>query len=90
MLCFQPMPRIPLSLKIDDRLVEGFKNAAKKSGLSLNAYMEMLLAGHLKGVGEIPIDLQPLPESRGGVRPGAGKPKKLKASDAPGDNIEGE
>jgi hypothetical protein len=75
MLCFQPMPRIPFTLKIDDRLVEGFKVAAKKSGLSLNAYMEELLRGHLKGVGAIPIDLEPLPESRGGKRDNAGRPK---------------
>jgi hypothetical protein len=77
----QLMPRIPLSLKIDDRLIEGFKRAAKKSGLSLNIYMEQLLLGHLKGVGEIPIDTEPLPETRGGKRPGAGKPKSTKSDD---------
>lgn len=71
------MPRVPFSLKIDDRLVAGFKSAANKTGLSLNAYMEQLLLGHLKGVGEIPFDTQPLPENRGGKRQNAGKPKKV-------------
>lgn len=69
------MPRIPFNLKIDDRLVEAFKCAAKDSGLSMNAYMEQLLIGHLKGVGKIPIDTSPLPESRGGKRQGAGRPR---------------
>jgi hypothetical protein len=80
------MPRIPLSLKIDDRLVEGFKKAAKKSGLSLNVYMEQLLLGHLKGVGEIPIDTEPLAEARGGKRSGAGKPKKAQSPESPTDS----
>ena len=71
----QTMPRIPFTLRIDDRLVDGFKSAADKSGLSINAYMEQLLLGHLKGVGAIPIDTTPLPEGRGGKRSGAGKPK---------------
>lgn len=84
----QTMPRIPFSLKIDDRLVDGFKNAAKKSGLSLNVYMEQLLLGHLKGVGAIPIDTQPLPEARGGKREGSGKKKTVDPTDA--DEIEGE
>jgi hypothetical protein len=34
--------------------------------------------------------LEPLPESRGGVRPGAGKPKKVRTEDTPLDNIESE
>lgn len=67
------MPRIPFTLRIDDRLIEGFNKAAKKSGLSRNVYMEQLLLGHLKGVGEIPIDAQPLPEGRGGDRRSAKK-----------------
>ena len=75
----QVMPRIPFTLRIDDRLIEGFNEAAKKSGLSRNVYMEQLLLGHLKGVGEIPIDTQALGEARGGVRPGAGKPKQAKS-----------
>jgi hypothetical protein len=79
----QTMPRIPFTLKIDDRLVEGFKAAATKAGVSRNIYMEELLRGHLKNVGEIPIDSEPLPETRGGKRAGAGKPKKSTDS---GDN----
>ena len=74
----QVMPRIPFTLRIDDRLIDGFNKAAKKAGLSRNVYMEQLLLGHLKGVGEVPIDMQPLEDSRGGKRQGAGKPKKSK------------
>ena len=77
----QTMPRIPFTLRIDDRLIEGFNEAAKKAGLSRNVYMERLLLGHLKGVGEIPIDTQPLGDSRGGKREGTGrKPSKVKES----------
>ena len=72
----QTMPRIPFTLRIDDRLIDGFNEAAKKAGLSRNVYMERLLLGHLKGVGEIPIDTQPLGEKRGGPREGSGKPKR--------------
>ena len=70
------MPRIPFTLRIDDRLIEGFNDAAKKAGLSRNVYMKQLLLGHLKGAGLIAIDAEPLPEGCGGKRPGAGKPKK--------------
>ena len=77
----QVMPRLPFTLRIDDRLIEGFNEAAKKSGLSRNVYMEQLLLGHLKGVGEIPIDTQPLGEARGGVRPGAGKKRSATDDD---------
>ena len=72
----QTMPRIPFTLRIDDRLIDGFNEAAKKAGLSRNVYMEQLLLGHLKVVGEIPIDTQPLGEKRGGPREGSGKPKR--------------
>ena len=72
----QTMPRIPFTLRIDDRLIDGFNEAAKKAGLSRNVYMEQLLLGHLKVVGEIPIDTQPLGEKRGGPREGSGKPRR--------------
>lgn len=84
----QTMPRTPFTLRIDDRLIEGFNEAAKKAGLSRNIYMEQLLLGHLKGAGEIPIDTQPLKESRGGKRAGAGKPKRSEALDQPIDSEE--
>lgn len=83
----QTMPRIPFTLRIDDRLIDGFNEAAKKAGLSRNIYMEQLLLGHLKGVGEIPIDTQPLGDSRGGKREGAGKPKRSVADEEPIDPL---
>ena len=83
----QTMPRIPFTLRIDDRLIEGFNEAAKKAGLSRNVYMEQLLLGHLKGAGEIPIDTQPLKDSRGGKRSGAGKPRRSPTDEEPIDSL---
>lgn len=67
------MPRKQINFKIDDRLIDAFRSAAEDSGLSLNGYLEALLLGHLKNLGKIPMDTQPLPEGRGGKRAGSGK-----------------
>jgi hypothetical protein len=70
------MPRKQLNLKIDDRLIPALKKAAEISGgMSINSYMESLLMGHLKGLGQLPMDIEPLPEARGGKRDNAGRPK---------------
>ena len=70
------MPRKQINFKIDDRLIPAFKEAAQDAGMSINGYLETLLAGHLKHLGKLPMDVTPLPETRGGLRPGAGKPKR--------------
>jgi hypothetical protein len=69
------MPRKQINFKIDDRLIPAFKDAAQEAGMSINGYLETLLMGHLKNLGKVPMDVQPLPEARGGKRSGAGKPK---------------
>ena len=67
------MPRKQINFKIDDRLIPAFKEAAQDAGMSINGYLETLLAGHLKHLGKLPMDVTPLPETRGGPRLGAGK-----------------
>ena len=75
------MPRKRFPVTIDTRLIEGVKMAAEDSGLSINGYMEQLLMGHLKNLGKLAMDARPLPETRGGKRSGAGKPKKDNGDD---------
>jgi len=69
------MPRKDKEFRLDDRILDALKHASRKAGMSINAYVENVLFAHLKGVGQIPIDADPLPETRGGKREGAGKPK---------------
>ena len=63
----QPSRR-SFSVYVDGRAIDGIRRAAKKSNLSLNRYMEELLMGHSKAVGEVPIDISPLARSWGGKR----------------------
>jgi hypothetical protein len=75
-MCTIEMPRSDKEFRLDDRILDALKRVKDKTGMSVNSYVESLLFHHLKGVGEIPIDTEPLPEARGGKRPGAGKPPK--------------
>jgi hypothetical protein len=87
MLLDQFMPRKQLNLKIDDRLIPALKKAANLAGgMSINGYMEQLLMGHLKNLGQLPMDIEPLQETRGGVREKAGRPKKSISGDSTADN----
>ncbi|MBE9031826.1 hypothetical protein IQ266_18995 [filamentous cyanobacterium LEGE 11480] len=70
------MPREPHKFRLDDRVIAALKQAAAEQGTSFNAYVEGLLFAHAKVIGKIPPDAEPLPETRGGKRKGAGKPKK--------------
>lgn len=71
------MPRRPKNFLIDERVLEVLDEAAKKAGYkSANQFVEATLFNLLKMSGNLPPNLEPLPESRGGKRAGAGKPKK--------------
>lgn len=76
------MPRKDKEFRLDDRILDALKHAARKAGMSINGYVESVLFNHLKGAGELPLDAEPLPEARGGARPNAGKkPKKSARGD---------
>jgi hypothetical protein len=62
------MPRVRRSYKIDERVTDALMRAAAKSNMSANRYLENLLFSHAQTVGEIPLDAQPLGETRGGDR----------------------
>jgi hypothetical protein len=69
------MPRDAHKFRLDDRILESLKKAADEQGISFNAYVEGILFAHAKIIGKIPPDAEPLAETRGGKRSGAGKPK---------------
>ena len=69
------MPRKDKEFRLDDRIIDALKGAAAKAEMPINSYVERLLFSHLKTVGEIPLSAEPLPETRGGRRSGAGKKK---------------
>lgn len=70
------MPRKDRKLRLDERIVEGLEAQAKEQGTSFNALCESVLFMYAKSVGRIPLDAEPLGETRGGKRPGAGKKKQ--------------
>lgn len=66
MIC--PMPRINRTFRIDSRVLEALERLAEKNGTNANKYLENLLLSHAKIVGEMPMDSEPLADSRGGKR----------------------
>ena len=78
------MPRKDTKLRIDERIISALREKAGESGTSFNALCESILFSFAKGSGKIPMDAQPLPDNRGGKRPGAGK-KRSPSSEGPID-----
>jgi hypothetical protein len=70
------MPRKNAGYRLDERCIDALKVLAAKTGKSVNEYLEDLLFSHAKINGVIAPGAEPLGETRGGKRPGAGKPKK--------------
>ncbi len=68
------MPRRQRMFRLDDRVLDALEKVAQKT--SVNAYVEGLLFDFLKRAGYIDPGEQPLPETRGGKRPGTGRKKK--------------
>lgn len=71
----QTMPRRAATYRLDDRILEALERIARKNNTSVNKYLENLLFIHTKQIGEIPMTAEPLGETRGGSRLGAGKTK---------------
>jgi hypothetical protein len=70
------MPRKNAGYRLDERCIDALRELAKRTGKSVNEYLEELLFQHGKIQGVIAPDEQPLGETRGGKRQGAGKPRK--------------
>lgn len=67
MTCFTaPMPRKRRSYNIDERVINVLSELAQKDNMSANRYLENLLftLGQQRGI--LPMNAQPLGETRGG------------------------
>ena len=82
---YSSMPRTRVNYRLDDRVLAALNDLAGKG--KTNQFIEGLLITFLKDTGRLPKDFDPLPESRGGRREGAGKPRRSKddAIDETGD-----
>ncbi|MBD2208119.1 hypothetical protein [Calothrix sp. FACHB-168] len=56
------------TFRIDERIIEAIERAAKLNNASKNRYIEMLFIKHCQGLGILPLDFEPLGETRGGDR----------------------
>ena len=68
------MPRRRVNFRIDDRVLDELESLAGEG--KLNQFVEGLLFDFLKNTGRLPPNAEKLPETRGGKRSGAGKPKQ--------------
>ena len=67
------MPRKRRSYILDERVIEAIAELAAKQHMSANRYLEKLTFTHGKQLGVIPMDAEPLKETRGGDRTTAEK-----------------
>jgi hypothetical protein len=79
MSAVESMPRTRVNFRLDDRILEELETLAGKG--KINQFVEGVLFEFLKNTGRLPKDAEPLAETRGGKREGAGKPPKVKADD---------
>lgn len=70
------MPRKLASFRIDERVLEVIAILAERSGVEPQRYLENYFFARGKELSLIPPDAQPLGETRGGRREGAGKKKR--------------
>jgi predicted transcriptional regulator len=84
-MCYTLMPRSNRTFKIDDRVLEALDRLAQKSNTSANRYIETLLLSHAKQLGEIPMTAEPLGDTRGGKRQGAGRKSRHSSESGPSD-----
>lgn len=76
------MPRKNAGYRLDERCIEALKVLAARNGKSANEYLEEMLFVHAKNYSVLPPDAEPLGETRGGKRSGAGKPRGKAEGDA--------
>jgi len=65
---YAAMSRSTRAFRLDDRVLEALDRLAQKDNTSANRYVENLLLGHAKQLGEIPMTATPLGDPRGGKR----------------------
>ncbi|MBW4528691.1 MAG: hypothetical protein KME18_26580 [Phormidium tanganyikae FI6-MK23] len=82
------MPRKLASFRIDERVLEVIATLAVRSGVEPQRFIENYFFARGKELGLIPPEAQPLGETRGGKRPGAGKPKKTESESAIQENAD--
>jgi len=80
------MPRRNRTFKLDDRVLDALERLAQKNNTSANRYLENLLFSHGKAEGELPAEISPLGDSRGGKRDNSGRPRK--DADTPDDQTD--
>ena len=80
------MPRKDTKLRLDERILDALREKSVESGMSFNALCEGILFSYAKSVGKLPLDAEPLGDTRGGKRSGAGKPKKTQDGITPNAN----
>lgn len=80
-----PMPRKRRSYNIDERMINVLSQLAQKDNMSANRYLENLLFSHAQQRGALPMDAQPLGETRGGDFRSGNKSDRTTSSES-GDN----
>ena len=61
------------TFRLDERVLEAITKAAKISNDSKNRYIEKMFVKHCQSLGILPMDLEPLGETRGGDTTGKTK-----------------
>ena len=56
------------TFRLDERIIDAITTAAKVNNQSKNRYIENLFIKHCQGLGILPMDFEPLGETRGGDR----------------------
>ena len=62
---FIEMTRKAVSYRIDDRLIEALDSVSREGNISANRYLENLILRHMKELGAVDPDMEPLGEKRG-------------------------
>ncbi len=56
------------TFRLDERIIKAMDKAAKQANASKNRYIENIFLKHCQALGILPMDFEPLGETRGGDR----------------------
>lgn len=62
----QMSKRKSTTFRLDERVIEAITKAAKLSNASKNRYIETIFVKHCQALSILPMDFEPLGETRGG------------------------
>lgn len=65
-LCDEMTKRKSTTFRLDERVIEAMTQAAKLANASKNRYIENIFVKHCQSLGVLPMDFEPLGETRGG------------------------